>query len=294
MYKRFVKKWHDSRGMSLVELMVVMAIMSIVIMAVLSLYIPAYQSTIVQTQVSDIQGNLRLAMRVMSRDLLSAGFLVSDNPVIFEASITPTTAENPDPVDFTIRTRIVGSDFARISNAAVDSGKFRLTITDPDMVSNFPDGSWVRLFEPITTDELIKDTGSSADRVYNVSTTGETNTIDISTGNLTLTDIIAETVMVRVPDDSQPALQTIRYQLTNGSLLRTVNTTTQVLARNVDLTDTTPPGGTSFFTYDNTDEGRVIRIDIRLTGITQATGNTASGSAKSRAVQSAVKLRNVY
>ncbi|MBW2690035.1 MAG: prepilin-type N-terminal cleavage/methylation domain-containing protein, partial [Deltaproteobacteria bacterium] len=38
------KKRHASRGMSLVELMMVMAIMSVVVLAVMSLYVPAHQS----------------------------------------------------------------------------------------------------------------------------------------------------------------------------------------------------------------------------------------------------------
>ena len=95
MRKFVLKKQHDSRGMSLVELMLVMAILSVVMLAVMSLYVPAYQSTVAQTQVSDVQSNLRLALKTMTRDLLLAGFLVPTNPVIFEASSTGRGARRP-------------------------------------------------------------------------------------------------------------------------------------------------------------------------------------------------------
>ena len=62
-----IKRKHGSRGMSLVELMLVMAILSVVMLAVMSLYVPAHQSTVAQSQVSDVLGNLRLAAATMTR-----------------------------------------------------------------------------------------------------------------------------------------------------------------------------------------------------------------------------------
>ena len=278
------KKRHASRGMSLVELMMVMAIMSVVVLAVMSLYVPAHQSTVAQTQLSDVQSNLRLALKTMTRDLLIGGFLVPDNPIIFEASITPTTAENPDEVDFTIRTRAVGSHFARISGVSSVGGGFRLTVSDADMVGNFSVGSKVRLFEPISSNEIIKDTGTDAARAYTVLATG-TNTVDISAGALTLSDIITETVMLRVKDENQPPLQKIRYSLNNGALERKVNDDVQVLARNVAEVK---------FTAHKTSFGRVQLMDIELTGKTKALKNDAISGEKTRTVKTSVKLRNIF
>lgn len=292
MRKFVLKKQHDSRGMSLVELMLVMAILSVVMLAVMSLYVPAYQSTVAQTQVSDVQSNLRLALKTMTRDLLLAGFLVPINPVIFEASSTPTTAENIDPNDFTIRTRIVGNDFARVLTDATSLSTVK--VANADMADNFPDNSLVRLFEPISANEINLDTVSDPDkRVYLVLNTvkdlvNDTATFQISDPNTTLAagDITAETVIVRVRDNAQPPVQTIRYRLNNGVLERIVNGSLQILARNVDA-------ASSGFTYERTSQVRVKWVGIKLTGETKALKNDAISGEKVRSVETSVKLRNI-
>ncbi len=297
MRKNNVKKRHGSRGMTLVELLLVMAILSIVMLAVISLYIPAYQSTVVQTQVSDVQGHLRLALKTMTRDLLIAGFLMPYDPIAFPDAApdyyvdTPTSGGTENSADFIIRTRAVGSDFARISIVGGVPGDVALTVTDSEMVENFPVGSRVRLFEPVTGTEVKKDTGNPEDRVYTVLTSSG-STINITSGALLLSDILEETVMIRVRDVSAPALQTIRYTLSNGELRRTVNNQVQFLARNLDTSDTTV-GGPSFFDYDYTAEGRVKRVDVKLTGQTRALKDDAISDEKRRAIETSVKLRNV-
>lgn len=284
MMIRFAKYGRNSRGITLVELLLVMAILSVVTLALMSLYIPTQQSAIAQTQVSDVQDNLRLALKVMTRDILHAGFLVPNDPI----TATSDTA-------FTIRSRIVGNDFARISSAANLTGKIRITVSKSDMVDNFQVGSRVRIFEPINANEVTEQPVvagvTDQDRVYPVDAVG-TNTIDIDTTNnpsLDAPDILAGTVMLAVRDQSQPPLQTIRYVLNNDSLERWVNGTFQVLARNVDMNT-----ANSFFDYDLTSEGRVAIVDIKLTGKTRAIKDDAISGEKTRSVSTAVKLRNVF
>jgi prepilin-type N-terminal cleavage/methylation domain-containing protein len=291
MHKSVLKKLHDRRGMTLVELLLVMVILSVVMMAVMSLYIPIQQSTVAQTQVSDVQSNLRLALKTMSRDLLLAGFLVPNNPVIFEASATPTTAVNPDPIDFTIRTRIVGNDFAR-TDADVVTTLSTVVVSSADMADSFPDGSLVRLFEPVSANEINQDTVAENQRVYRVDSTtknlvNDTATFSISTpyGSLSPSDIVGETVIVKVKDNAQPGTQTIRYRLNGGALERIVNGSVQILARNVDA-------ASSGFVY-GTSNGRVNRVDITLTGKTKALKNNAVSGEKTRAIRTTVKLRNI-
>ena len=278
MRKDQIKTTHGSPGMSLVELLVVVAILSIVMLAVMSLYIPAVQSTAAQTQLSDVQSNLRLAVNRMTRDLLTAGFLVSDPPVIFQASITPTTAENPDDDDFTIQTRAVSNAFARVVSSAPASGDIRMTVTNTGMVALFPVGSKVRVFEPVTASEIIVGT-------YTVTAaTGSTIDIDPGGSGLTAAAVEQESVIIGVKGGAA-SIQTIRYRLNNGTLERIINGNTQFLARNMESV---------FFTYDFTPEGRVSRVDIVLTGITKAIKNDAISGAKSRQVNTSVSLRNVF
>ena len=293
MRKSLLKKQHDSRGMTLVELLMVMAILSVVMMAVMSLYIPAHQSTVAQTQVADVQSNLRLALKTMSRDLLLAGFLVPVNPVIFEASVTPTTAANEDNFDFTIRTRMIGNDIAR----TIDDVATTLTavkVANADMADNFPAGSFIRLFEPVGANEINQTTVAENQRVYKIESTtkdlvNDTATLEISTpyGAITAGDIVGETVIVRVRDNTQPAIQTIRYRLNNGALERIVNGAVQILARNIDTAN-------SRFDYGYASPiMRVLRVDITLIGKTKALKNDPISGEKTRVIQTSVKLRNI-
>ena len=301
MCKGQMKSLNGSRGMTLVEMIVVMAILSVVMMAVMSLYIPMHPSTAAQTQVSDVQSNLRLALNTMTRDLMTAGFLASRNPIVFpdaaanfaDESLTSVGTENS--TDFILRSRAVGSGFARISSATYAGSIFQVTVADVGMVPKFSNGSKVRIFGSMNGEELIENINggvSSANRVLTVSTTsGATIDLNISAASLSaaekdeLVASLVEAVVVRVRDDGQPALQTIRYRLNNGALERIVNGSTQILARNLSAVN---------FAYNWTPQNRVNRVDIKLTGKTKALKNDAISGEKTREVETSVRLRNIF
>lgn len=287
---------HSERGMSIVEVLMVVMIMTVVMVAVMGLYLPAQRSTVVQTQLSDIQSDLRLALRTMTKDILTAGFYVPDNPIIFQASATPTTAENVDPLDFTIQTRIIGNGFARVlQNTATLSA---VPVADPKMADNFPDNSYVRIFD-VSGNEIEEADNSESERVYQVlnTETGTTpatfNIVDSNFPALNPNVLTEGTVIVRVLDNTQPALQTIRYILSGDTLERRLNEGSpnaqrQILARNLDVAN-------SGFSYEKTTgTERVKLVAIKLTGKTREL-NTAEGAIeKSRAIETSVKIRNVF
>jgi prepilin-type N-terminal cleavage/methylation domain-containing protein len=311
MCKEKIRSLNSSRGMTLVELIVVMAILSVVMMAVMSLFIPMHQSTAAQTQVSDVQSNLRLALNTMTRDLLTAGFLASRNPIVFPDAVPDFTSETLTSIgdttntsDFIIRTRAVGDGFGRIisepSPATAPSylgNMFTVSVADSAMDPNFSNGSKVRIFGSMNGDELIASingTVSSANRVVtvsNVDTTNSTIDFDVSAASLTAAEKdelavqLVEAVLVRVRDDSQPSLQTIRYRLNNGALERIINGSTQILARNVSAVT---------FNHNWTPQNRVNRVDIKLTGETKALKNDAISGVKTREVETSVRLRNIF
>ena len=279
---------HGSQGMTLVELLVVMAMLSVVMMAVISLYIPVVQSTAAQTQVSDVQDNLRLALKTMTRDLLNGGFLVADDPIAFldadphynNPSLTSRGTNNSQ--DFIIRTRVIGDGFARITASTASSGTtpVMLTIADDDMIDNFSANVIVRLFEPVAGVE-VNATAYTVDSVDQ-----SAKTITITPVNAITNNILPEAVMVRVKDASQPELQTIRYYLEDGALKREINeNAVQILARNIDSVnfDYFPPGSSD----------RIKRVDIRLTGKTKANKNDALSGEKTRTFETSVQLRNI-
>jgi len=269
--------------MSLVELVVVMAILGVVILAVMSLYIPAVKSTTVQTRVTDVQSNLRLAADRMTQDLLQAGFLISGEPVVFESGITN------DPADLTIRTRTVVESFGRVASAVNSASTVTLTLSNADMADYFPTNSQVRIFNPVNMTELATYDETNAtqaqNHVYTVnSIAGSTLTVNhagvlagISNAELT------EAIVVRVRDTLQPPTQTIRYRVVDGNLERTVNNVNQqILARGVDSL-------TFAYGHSATSE-RVNKVDFTLRGRTEA----YQGDIKTRQFRSSVTLRNVF
>lgn len=311
-----IRKRSGNSGMSLVELLVVMAILSVVMLAVMSLYIPAQRATTTQTQLSDVQSNMRLALRVMTRDLLTAGFLLPSNPIAFSDAAPSVSADiltdrgTKDFKEFYIRTRIVGDRFARIDEGSVNgSGFIVLKITEEDMiaadgVNRFPAGARVRIFDSVGATEIIPDAEdatpiSAVQRAYRVDSSDSdpaVKTITIDTGALEsgYRDNMAsgfenmQAILVRVLDENQPPLQTIKYKLANGTLERYVNgdANKQILARGLD------PADSSTFDFPETN-GKINRVDITLVGKTAAGKAGTLSEEKTREIKTTVKIRNV-
>ena len=169
-------------------------------------------------------------------------------------------------------------------------------ILSDDNVVKFPVGSKVRLFDPVSGQELLSDSTNAAvtdfTRVYTVLSPLGVSTIDITEGYLL--DIPDETVMIRIKNANTEPLQTIQYSLEDGTLKRIVNGSVQILARNVD-TDT-PPLLTDYpsrFSYGVTDQGDINSVHIKLTGKTKALKDDTISGEKIREVVTSVKLRNV-
>ncbi|MGK2905151.1 MAG: PilW family protein [Desulfuromonadales bacterium] len=293
------------RGMTLVELLVVMGIFSVVMMAVMSLFIPAQRSTVVQSQVTDVQANLRLALNRLSHDLLTAGFLVNGEPIIFENG-------TDNPTDFTIQTCLVGSGFGRVASSVAPStagAEVKLNLTSADMAEEFPIGSLVRLISPVSETETDIEDASTTEstRVYEVVAVSVNNNgtagypsddfavveLDDAAGHLTVSDVVEEDILVRVADATQPLVQTIRYRFDDGNgdgvpdaLTRTVNGSIYYLARNLSAVN---------FVYTPASPDRIQQVDIALTGQTrELVAGDAIAGAKTRALQTSVKLRNVF
>ena len=291
-------------GMTLIEVIMVMAILSVVMLAVMSLYIPAQRSTVVQTQVTDIQQNLQLAVNRLSHDLLTAGFLVTGQPILFESGTVD------DPVDFTIRTRLVGGGFGRVDSVAAGTAgaEVRLNLTNADMAEEFPLNSFVRLIEPVTSKECNPG-AAEADRVYEVvqvsvddnGTGGDPSDdfavidLDDPKSALNAGHVSPEVVMIRVANATSPAVQTIRYQFADSdgdgvrdALVRLINGNRQFLARNVSNVN-------FLYTYNGAPTPRVQQVEITLSGQTkELVAGDAIASAKTRSLRTSVTLRNVF
>lgn len=264
-----------SRGMTLIEVIFVMAILSVVMLAVMSLYIPAQRSTVVQSQVTDVQTNLQLAVKRLTQDLLTAGFLVTGQPIIFQNGAN-------NPADFTIRTRLVGRGFGRLS---ADPAGNVLTLSLGTMTDDFPTGSLVQIINPVSAITL--------GGVYSV--TGRDKTARTVTLDAMPADVSREDVLIRVTSATPPDPQTIRYRFADSdgdgaadALVRIVNGNTQFLARNVSAVN-------FGYDYTTTSSPKVRRVNLTLTG---QTGELVAGDAvagvKTSSLQTSFMLRNVF
>ena len=271
--------------------MVVTAIFAVVLMAVFSLVIPTQQSTVAQTRVAELNQGLRLALNVMTQDLLTAGFLVLNDPITFQGNPTGSPASDPD--DFTINTRIIGSDFGRVAidtaaDADVVLGDANAGVVsdlEKEMDRNFPNGCKVRLFEPLSTNELTPVT------VYTVTNSNLSDgLIDIGSHPL----LSAETLIVRLAGDDTPSMQTIRYRLNNGALERIINQGTTAEQRQILARDIAGVNFSYSWTPASSPPRKVRRVDILLRGQTKALKDDAISGAKERDMQTSVTLRNVF
>jgi prepilin-type N-terminal cleavage/methylation domain-containing protein len=84
------KRIHKQRGFTLVELMVVVAIFFFIMAAVFNAYLSQFHASVVQTQVTDMQQNARIAMDSLSKEIRMAGFGMPATAVNgFSNAITP-------------------------------------------------------------------------------------------------------------------------------------------------------------------------------------------------------------
>ena len=121
--------------------------------AVLSLIVPAQRSSVVQSDLSTVQGGMRVALERMTKDFRNAGFLFAGAPVaalvilsmrlpsetvIVDASVNPVT----------INTRAVSGVFGRVSDVPTSTAdSFDLVYSD--QFSNFPVDSYAAVVEPV-------------------------------------------------------------------------------------------------------------------------------------------------
>jgi len=301
----------NCRGFTLVEAIVVIAILSIIMMAIMSFIIPTRHSMNMQAQVTDVQSNLNLAVDVMTRDLLMAGFLVDPafDPPITHANCpdywkgdNPGDDMQPGPIfwqgndttedndDLTIRTRIVGKAFAVMGG---DAASMTVTPTHLDMLRNFCDGTTVktakvRIFNPITmTDPNCASGNYDCELVPATVAASLSNVTACTTDDFTVDRTVAPSaVIIGTRNDVLP-MQTIRYRINNGALERIVDGNTQVLARGVTAVE---------FDYGQSSSGTINRVDVTLTGVINAIkpDGDAQLSQKTRSVATTVNLRNVF
>ncbi|BCR04638.1 hypothetical protein DESUT3_17070 [Desulfuromonas versatilis] len=325
-------KIHTARGFSLIELLVVMAILGLVTMATVTLYTNTQRTANTSEEVVDVQQNLRIGLEVFTRDVRLAGLLVPSGQEGVSSAPEFSTDLNGDGDCsdagespgaggdcFSIQAASATGRMARIDidppTSPSDTGtQYTLTVATADMVDLFnagsSDGDWVRIIRP-------QDSLAPLDRIFRVFAKDRANERLTLTGFNAATEYAAGDVIVRVIDpngdaDGNPntnppaALEVISYRLQDDPtsadpamrrlVRRTSNSGDSVVAEKItDLQ-------LSYIMDDGPDEvtvpaarlGNIVAIRVAIEGATDATktGMANYSGVKTRRLESVIKLRN--
>lgn len=197
----------DRRGFTLVELLIVTALLGIFMAAVLGLVRTTQRHTYTSDEVVEVQQNLRVALDSLSRDLRLGGLGVADDAFITEAppqlSCTDTNNDG-DCLDageaevLRFQTLSATGKVARLGGSGFTTGVDptayeTIPLASAEMVRLFKGGDYVRIFRPSTRTQPL-------DRVYWVRKTDEAGPSVIVRGFNAATVLRPGDLILRVAD----------------------------------------------------------------------------------------------
>ena len=258
--------------------MVAVALMGMVAMAVLTLYQTSQRSATTQSQVVDVQQNVRIALQQMARDIRMADFLLPSDAAPFSQMPDSLTDDGSNAFSIQLASpsgkadEIVNSGGVTMFEVQTDQ-----TLSVPVSTGTFAAGDLVRIVRPF-------DDSQPADGVYQVTGTSGNLQLKATTGFTPAgTKYVAGDMVVGVantnpwpPTGNYPS---ISYILDNDLLKRDNGSGNQELAENIS--------GVAFqYLYDG---AKIRAVKVTITGKTTANGNIPQ---KARNLSTVVRLRN--
>jgi prepilin-type N-terminal cleavage/methylation domain-containing protein len=142
-----MRRVKNSRGFTLVEMLMVLGILSVVAGAVYSLYLVHLRTAYTQDEVVEVQQNLRIAMASICKDLDMAGMLVP-----LSATPSPTLANGYGNYSTSLVINTVSPEgrLTRITHNSLTAPytNFTTTVDSPPGAAGFSNGDRVRLVKP--------------------------------------------------------------------------------------------------------------------------------------------------
>ncbi len=288
------------KGFSLVELLIVCAMMGLVMAAIFTLYQTHQRIAYTQEEVVEVQQNLRIAMDSIARDLRMAGFLMPSgtNPLDSATANTLTINTASENVVYARLT-------ADVTTAASSTTTF--TVESSEVVDGFDSGasgSIVRIIRPADKSQPMSNETfrvSSKDRTAKTLTLVRTSGASFSAGVVfkkgdiivktaaSTPDTYPNTIVYSVGGSSCPSGQNCIARNANGG-------GDDIVANNIAAA-----GAGLQFSYildDNTetaapaDLSKIRSVRVIITGQTVATTALSGGQAKQREIVSIVRIRN--
>ncbi|GMR04794.1 MAG: hypothetical protein BMS9Abin23_0702 [Thermodesulfobacteriota bacterium] len=294
-------------GYTLIEILIVMAILGSVLTAVFALYNVQNRTTTIEEDIVDVQQNLRIGIERIVKDLRMSGFTIAGpvNPI--NAMANNTGMDSSDLV--TLETPSAEGIYARISASITTNlataTPVTFTVSSPEEVDLFATGDIVRIFNSSERDQ-------PANMYFTVTATSRTGPSITVTPSGTATGVLFSSgfIMAKTGDsapDTYP--NTIQYCLgpssgcgsavttcsTGQCLMRIVNgvsSNADVVAENIQDVQFKYILDGSSAEVDTTANLTSIRaVRVSLTAKNYQT-EALSGNAKTRDIITVVKMRN--
>lgn len=216
------------RGVTLIELLIVMVIAAFLVAGIYSLFITQHRSYAVQDQVAGVQQDARVALDIMARDIRTAGFMIGrDGFDIHGAQFAVTRANNTNsPDSITVASAadqfMSGANPATVTN--VNNNQVTLRVYNP-VTDTWTDASIGGFFDT-STYNFVSFEGDGMNSLYQI--TGKTT--DTLTLNPTPPANLATiTGMTGSPPELTEVgarvfrVKAITYQVQNNVLQRSEN-----------------------------------------------------------------------
>lgn len=314
----------NSRGFSLVELLVVVVIFGVVSIAVLDLYVNVVRSTTSSEEVVEVQQGMRIALEQMARDIQMSGFMVPTG--------IPITVARNDLL--TLTTASAYRTFARVNaTATFPAGSTTpavvVTVGSDAMARLFREGQHVRIVSPATGVPLggLPPAGM-AFLVTGVAPTTPSLSLEPLAAPAAAISVANTDMIVRVPNPGDDATypNSVTYLLENDPISTTPNmrvlsrlwyaTIPALTATNRDTADrvlatkitalrfeylmddgTVAPGPTAAAGTAVADSrlDNIVGVRIFLTGLAEDKpwDNKVDAIQQTRELQTTVKIRNI-
>jgi len=307
----------DTRGFSLIELLIVMAMLALVLVAIYSLYDTHSKSAYVQEEVVDVQQNLRIALDGISRDIKMAGVLIpmNDNagtgtnvenvPVGNVGNNTGNDAGSGVTDTMTLNAASATGQYGRIDLDCPGGTTITLKLDSSDAVSTFSVGNTVRIIRPPERTDpagpngaIFQVAGLNPDPAVRTITLTQVSGDDPTGKTFNKGDMVTGTASNALYPNS------IGYIVTSGGncpanlfcLSRQTNAgtgsvDTQVIATNITNLQFRYILDTNAETDAPVDLAQIRAVRVTITGQTVAT-QVQSGGPKTKQITSVVKVRN--